>query len=73
MNRPFVTRLDWLLYWWRKLRWSPSRSRKRTAPGGPGCEARHVCRYPHCDCPPHAPCDPPMRDGSWIDQSTGSL
>jgi hypothetical protein len=25
MNRPFVARLDWLLYWWRKLRWSPSR------------------------------------------------
>jgi hypothetical protein len=27
MNRPFVARLDWLLYWWRKLRWSPSSKR----------------------------------------------
>lgn len=29
-----------------------------TPPGGPGCEARLVCRYPHCDCPPNGPCDP---------------
>jgi hypothetical protein len=29
MNRPFVARLDWLLYWWRKLRWSPSKRRQR--------------------------------------------
>jgi hypothetical protein len=29
MIRPFVARLDWLLYWWRKLRWSPSKRRQR--------------------------------------------
>jgi hypothetical protein len=30
MNRPYIARLDWLLYWWRKLRWSPSRKRGRS-------------------------------------------
>jgi hypothetical protein len=29
MNRPYIARLDWLLYWWRKLRWSPSKRRSR--------------------------------------------